>query len=53
MLVIIYNLLKNQDVFNEQKFEIIREKQESIRVKRVKSDAKKLGYILVPLEEVS
>jgi len=53
ILVIIYHLLKNKDVYNEQKFDLIKQKQETLRMKRISSEARKLGYCLVPLEEVS
>lgn len=47
ILVIIFNLLKNNDVFNEEKFQIAKAKQEAARIKKVLSDAKKLGFDLV------
>ena len=53
LLVIVYNIIKNKDVFNEEKFELIKQKQESLRLKRVVSEAKKLGFCLTPIEEVS
>jgi hypothetical protein len=51
LMVIIYHLLKNKDVYNEQKFELVKQKQESLRVKRISFEAKKLGYCLTPIEE--
>ena len=53
ILVIIYHLLKNKDVYNEQKYDLIKQKQETLRMKRIFSEARKLGYCLVPLEGVS
>lgn len=53
ILVIIYNLLKNQDVYNEAKFEAIKQKQDSIRFKRISADAKKFGFILIPINQAS
>jgi len=53
ILVIIYHILKNKDVYKEQKYDLIKQKQESLRMKRISSEAKKLGYYLVPIEEVS
>jgi len=50
LLVIIYHLLKNKDVYNEEKFELTRQKQESLRLKRISSEAKKLGFCLVSLD---
>jgi hypothetical protein len=49
ILIIIYNLLKNDDVYNEDRFEVVRRKQESFRLKRIAADAKKLGFDLVPV----
>jgi hypothetical protein len=53
MMVIIYNLLKNGEVFNEQKYELSRQKQETMRLKRISSEAEKLGFVLTPKEPVS
>ena len=53
ILVIIYHLLKNQDVYNEDKFETAKQKQESLRLNKIFSDAKKLGFELVPLKQAS
>ena len=53
ILVIIYHLLKNHDVYNEKKFEIAKQRQESFRLKKISSDAKKLGFVLVPVEKAS
>lgn len=50
ILVIIYNLLKYQDVYNETKFEIAKQKQESLRVRKLSIEANKLGFNLVQLE---
>ena len=53
ILVIVYNLLKNREVYDESKFEAAKQKQEAFRLKRIKADAKKLGFDLVPLPCVS
>ena len=53
ILVIVYNLLKNHDVYNEEKFETAKQKQEALRLKKIAADAKKLGFDLVPLLQVS
>ena len=53
MLVIIYHLLNNGILYDEQKYEIPRQKQELNQFKRLSSNAKKLGYSLVPIETVS
>ena len=50
ILVIIYQILKTRDVYNEDKFEVAKQKQESLRLKKIASDAKKLGFELVPLK---
>jgi len=47
MLVIIYNLLKNCDVYNEAKFEVARQKQETMRLHKIAAEASKLGFSLV------
>ena len=47
MLVIVYNLLKNSDVYNEGKFEVARQKQETMRLHKLATEAKKLGFSLV------
>jgi hypothetical protein len=52
-MVIIYNLLKNREVFNEQKYELLRQKQETMRLKRIVFEAEKLGFILTPKEPFS
>jgi hypothetical protein len=50
ILVIIYHLLKNKDVYNEEKFELSKQKQESLRLKRITNEAKKMGYLLMPAD---
>jgi len=50
MLVIIYNLLKNCDVYNEAEFEVAKQKQESMRLHRIAAEAHKLGFSLVRSE---
>jgi len=47
ILTIAYNLLKNQDVYNEDKFEDAKLKQESARLHKLAAEAKKLGFNLV------
>jgi len=53
MLVIIYNLLKNCDVYNEAKFEIAKQKQESMRLHKLAAEAKKLGFSLVQYDLIA
>ena len=53
ILMIIYYLLKNSDVYNEEKFEAAKQKQETLRVKKLSADAKKLGFKIVPVKQVS
>lgn len=49
MLVIIYNMLKNNTDYDERVFEEVRKKQEIIRVKRIINEARKLGLeVIVP-----
>ena len=49
-MVIIYHLLKNKDVYNEEKFEISKQKQDELRLKRISLEAKRLGYCVVAME---
>jgi len=49
ILVIVYHLLKNHDVYNENKFVAAKHKQESFRLKKIITDAKKLGFELIPV----
>ena len=53
MLVIIYHLLKDKIVYDEQKYEIPKQKQEIKQFKRLEANAKRLGYSLVPIEKGS
>ena len=53
ILVIVYQLLKNQDVYNEIKFEAAKQRQDNFRLKKVTADAKKFGFELVPIKKVS
>jgi transposase len=53
LFVIIYNLLKNGTAYDEQKHEIIRQKQEILRFKRISTEAKKLGFDLKPIEKIA
>jgi len=53
ILTIAYNLLKNQDIYNEEKFEVARQKQESARLHKMAAEAKKLGFVLVQAESVA
>jgi len=46
ILVIIYHLLKKSEAYDESKFDVIRERQEANRLKRIISEAEKLGYVL-------
>ena len=50
ILTIVYNILKNGDDYNEEKFEITRQKQELLRIKKIASEVKKYGLTLVPME---
>jgi len=50
ILVIIFNILKNNDAYNEEKFEAAREKQEYFRFKKFQAEAKRLGFDLIQLK---
>lgn len=50
ILVILYHMLKSNTAYNEQNFEIAEQKQEALRLKKIQTDAKKLGFTLVQLE---
>jgi len=47
ILTIAYNLLKNCDVYNEEKFELAKQKQEAARLHKLAAEAKKLGFNLI------
>ena len=50
ILVIVYHLLKSNSDYDEQKFEIAKQKQEIFKVKKIQLEAKKLGFLLIPAE---
>lgn len=47
LLVIIYNMLKDGTEYNEEKFEIVRQKQSERHKNRIILEAKKLGLLIV------
>jgi transposase len=47
IMVIIYNILKNDVIYCEEKFQIAKAKQEAMRIKKVIADAKRLGLEFV------
>lgn len=47
LLVIIYNMLKNDTDFDEDCFEVVRAKQDKSRVKRIIAEARKLGLEVI------
>ncbi|WP_227764392.1 IS110 family transposase [Zhaonella formicivorans] len=53
VLVIIYNLLKNDADYDETSFEKAKQKQEKFRVKRIIAEAKKLGLEVIEPHEVA
>jgi hypothetical protein len=53
MLVIIYNILKHRTVYDIKKYDLFFQKQQSNHIKRLISNAKKLGYSLVPIDKIS
>ena len=51
LLVIIYNMLKNNTQYDENRFESVRIKQEKSRVKKIIAEAKRLGLeVIVPVK---
>ena len=53
MLVIIYHVLKDKTVYDEQKYVIPKQKQGLKQFKNLEANAKKLGYSLVPIKQDS
>jgi len=53
ILVIVYQLLKNHEVYNETKFEAAKQRQDDFRLKKVSVEARKFGFELVPIKRVS
>ena len=53
ILVIVYHILKNHTIYDESKFEAAKKKQESSRIKKIKADARKLGFELIPIPHAS
>lgn len=47
ILVIIYNMLKNDSDYDENSFELARVKQEKIRVKKFIAEARRLGLEVI------
>lgn len=47
LLVIIYNMLKNDTNFNEDNFELVKIKQEKYRIKKIMAEARKLGLEVI------
>ena len=47
ILVIIYNMLKNDTDFDENCFEVVRIKQEKSRLKKIIAEARKLGLEVI------
>ncbi len=47
ILVIIYNMLKNNTDFDENCFELVRIKQEKSRLKKIIAEARKLGLEVI------
>jgi hypothetical protein len=50
LLVIIYNMLKDGSEYNEEKFEIVRQKQSDRHKNRIILEAKKLGLLILQPE---
>jgi len=53
LLVIIYHLLKEETVYNEQKYAMTKQRVEILELKRLTTQAKKKGYKLVPIDQNS
>ena len=47
ILVIIYNMLKNDSNYDEDSFELTRIKQEKVRVKKIIAEARRLGLEVI------
>lgn len=47
LLVIIYNMLKNDTDFDEDYFELAKVKQEKYRIKKIMAEARKLGLEVI------
>lgn len=47
IMVIIYNILKNNDVYCEDKFQAAKAKHDEMRIKKIIADAKRLGLEFV------
>jgi len=47
LLVIIYNMLKNDTDFDESYFELVKVKQEKYRIKKIMAEARKLGLEVI------
>jgi hypothetical protein len=47
ILVILFHMLKTNVAYDEQKFEIAKQKQEHFRFKKIQAEAKKFGFELV------
>ena len=47
ILVIIYNMLKNDSDYDENCFELVRVKQEKVRVKKIIAEARRLGLEVI------
>jgi transposase len=52
LLVIIYNMLKDGTEYNEEKFEIVRQKLSDRHKNRIILEAKKLGLMILDPEPV-
>lgn len=47
IMVIIYNILKTGTVYSEKKFEIAKDKQNAMQIKKLIANAKRLGLEIV------
>jgi hypothetical protein len=48
ILVILYHMLKSDSLYNEERFEVAKQKQEIFKIKKIQLEAKKLGFTLTP-----
>ena len=53
ILVIVYQLLKNHDVYDETKFAAAKQRHDDFRFKKLSVDARKFGFELVSIKKVS
>jgi len=53
LLVIIYNMLKNNTNYDENCFELVEAKQEKYKIKKIMAEARKLGLEVIELPKIA